>query len=489
MKLLVTGSNPLLFVRLRAVLFATAAAASGQTFTTLHSFDITDGSGPPAALLQATNGDFYGTTSNINGGTAFKISASGTFTLLHTFCSQSSCSDGSGPQAPLVQAADGYLYGTTCCGGVNGAGTVFRMSLGGKVTTIYTFCAEGDCSDDTPTPAALVKATDGNLYGTTRAGGSNNGGTVFKVTPGGTLTTLYNFCSEKGCSDGIAPNGLIQARNGMLYGTAFEGGAYGVGEVFEITTGGTLAVLYSFFCKGGFCPYGANPDSELVQSARGSLYGTTSSGGANGSGSVFEIGPNGGLKTLVSFCTPMANGSCPDGYDSEGPLVQATDGNLYGTASGGGAKGGGTIFRISPSGTFTTLYSFCSQVGCADGSAPSASLVQGTYGILYGTTAFGGLSNSFCPLGCGTIFSLSVGLGPFVQTQTTVGKVGSNVEILGNDLTDTTGVTFNGTAAAFKVASSSLVTATVPVGATSGEVQVISPSSTLTSNLPFRVVQ
>jgi uncharacterized repeat protein (TIGR03803 family) len=180
-----------------------------------------------------------------------------------------------------------------------------------------------------------------------------------------------------------------------------------------------------------------------------------------------------------------------DGTDGANPyagLVQATNGNLYGTTYAGG-NGYGTVFEITPSGKLTTLYSFCPQTGCPDGGLPYAALVQDTNGSFYGTTGFGGdLSCETHPPGCGTLFRLSVGLGPFVETQTTSGKVGSAVKILGTDLTGATCVMFHGTAAAFKVVSSSLITTTVPRDATSGKVRVTTPHGTLSSNVPFRVL-
>jgi uncharacterized repeat protein (TIGR03803 family) len=167
----------------------------------------------------------------------------------------------------------------------------------------------------------------------------------------------------------------------------------------------------------------------------------------------------------------------------EAGLVQATDGNFYGTTVRGGANGNlGTVFKITPSGTLTTLYSFCSQSGCTDGEGPRRA-GPGHQWDFYGTTLMAAETSND-----GTVFSLSVGLGPFVETQRTSGKVGAVVKILGTDLTGATSVSFNGTAAAFTVVSPSLIAARVPAGATSGTVQVVTPSGTLSSNVPFRVL-
>jgi uncharacterized repeat protein (TIGR03803 family) len=410
----------------------TAIELPAQTFATLHSFDGTDGALPPAGLIQATDGNFYGTTGIAGAnsdGTVFKITPSGTLTTLYNFCSQSGCADGQNPSAGLIQATDGNFYGTTSGGGVNLQGTIFRITASGALTTLYSFCSQSGCTDGSMPQAGLVQATNGNFYGTTYGGGGANGrGTVFKITPGGTLTTLYSFCPQSGCPDGGSPQaGLIQATNGSFYGTTFAGGAHDLGTVFKITPGGNLTTLYSF-CSVGY------PD--------------------------------------------CADGDLP----RFGSLVQATNGDLYGTAPSGGAQiYYGTIFKITPGGTLTTLYSFCPQSGCPDGDDPRGTLVQDTNGNLYGTTFAGGAN------GVGTVFSLSVGLGPFVETQTTSGKVGAAVKILGTNLTGATSVTFNGTAATFHVVSSSEITTTVPMGASTGKVKVVTPHGTLTSNVSFRV--
>ena len=199
------------------------------------------------------------------------------------------------------------------------------------------------------------------------------------------------------------------------------------------------------------------------------------SGGTNTNGTVFKITPTGTLTTLHSF-----NGTT-DGATPAAGLVQATNGDFYGTASSG-ANGYGTVFKITPSGTLTTLYRFCHQTHCPDGATPYAGLVQDTTGDFYGTTSEGGSNND------GTVFRLSVGLGPFVKPRPPYGKVGAAVKILGTNLTGAASVSFNGTAAVFTVVSPSLITTTLPAGASSGKVQVVTPSGTLSSNASFLVV-
>jgi uncharacterized repeat protein (TIGR03803 family) len=359
-------------------------------------------------------------------------------------------------------------------------------------TTVTTLVSFDGTNGSQPEFGSLVQGTNGNFYGTTWSGGANIAGTVFKITPAGKLTTLYSFCAQAGCN-GYSPDaGLVQATNGNFYGTTGLGGAHNYGTVFEITPAGKLTTLYSFCAQSG-CTDGQSPDAGLVQATNGNFYGTTLNGGAIGAGTVFEITPAGKLTTLHSFCSQI---SCGDGDGAFGTLVQATNGNFYGTTVAGGANssgcggyGCGTVFQITPAGKLTTLYSFCAQSGCADGSEPSVGLVEATNGNFYGTTTYGGANSSGCGgYGCGTVFSLSVGLGPFVETRPTSGKVGAAVIILGTNVTGATGVSFHGTAAKFEVVSKSEIKTTVPSGATTGYVTVTTAKGTLKSNVKFRVI-
>ena len=346
-------------------------------------------------------------------------------------------------------------------------------------------------SDGSNPDAGLLHANDGNFYGSTRDGGPWNGGTIFKITTGGSLTTLHSFCSQSACTGGESPWALIQGADGDFYGTTTNGGTHGGGIVFKITPTGTVTILHNF-CSSGACMDGAEPYSGLVEGNDGDFYGATLRGGAgrscyNGCGTIFKITPTGTLTTLYSFCSQSG---CPDGSGPLTTLVQATDGNFYGTTNSGGARcaayigGCGTVFSITPDGALTTLHTF----EVTDGGLPLAGVIQDTNGSFYGTTSIGG-SSTACVSGCGTVFSLSVGLGPFVSTTPTSGKVDRSVTILGTNLTGATSVTFNGSAAAFTVSKSgTYISATVPAGATTGPVQVVTPSGTLTSNANFRVL-
>lgn len=331
-----------------------------------------------------------------------------TFKTLYNFCSTSSggvCLDGRYPLASLVQGANGDLYGTTAEGGANNGqltinGTVFRVTTAGKLKTIYNFCSQPSCTDGNYPNGGLLLATDGNFYGVTSGGGAYNYGTVFKITAAGKLKTIYNFCSQPSCADGEYPEaGLIQATNGNFLGTASVGGAYGQGTAFEMTPSGTIIFLYSF-C-GGSCADGGDMKGGLMQAADGNFYGTAYAGGGSdcypvsGGGTFFQLTPSGMETTLAPFCQP--NGFYPDSAP-----VQAANGNFYGTtAAGGDGNDAGTFYEMTPAGSATWWYNFCLQIGCPDGSNPQA-LILGTDGNFYGPTSGGGAND-----GKGTVFKIT----------------------------------------------------------------------------------
>jgi uncharacterized repeat protein (TIGR03803 family) len=481
-----------------AVLVTLALAESGvgaqaQTFNSLLSFDGTNGAEPYYVyLVQGIDGQLYGTTytSGPNGyGTVFKITTSGEPTTIYSFCTLPSCADGANPEAGLVLDPNGAFYGTTNSGGNNLAGTIFKITSAGKLTTLYHFCAVAGCADGANPEAELLVASSGILYGTTADGGSNNLGTVFSITAAGKFTVLHSFSG----TDGGGPVGgtLVQGANGNLYGTTTYGGLDNCpigncGTIFEITPTGKFTSLYSFCAQSG-CPDGYNPYAGLVLASDGNFYGTTALGGTSGVGTVFRMTPAGQFTTLYTFVCTNGEGDCPDGQAPNG-LIQASDGNLYGTTVlDGGAHGGsagGTIFQVTTTGALTTLYTFCLNPiqYCTDGLEPLGGLLQDTNGTLYGTTMSGGTTGLD-----GTVFGLADGLPAFVQTLPTSAKVGAKVTILGTNLKGATSVSFNGTAATFTAKSTEIIT-TVPSGATTGTVSVTMPSGTLSSNAAFRVV-
>ena len=464
-------------VAIISMMLLTAIPLRAQ-FTSMHSFSGTDGGNPYAGLTQGPNGKLYGTTSSggaHSGGTVFDITTGGTPTTLYNFCSLTSCADGFDPRSPVVVAPNGKVYGTTFGGGPsNSPGTIYSLS-GGTLTTLYTFCAVSGCTDGDAPLGGLTLALNGALYGTTSGGGAHGGGTIFDIKPsGGAVTTLYNFCSLSGCADGDSPEAtLIQGTDGNFYGTTFDGGTFSYyGNLFRLSSAGTFTPLHSFDGTDGDEPIGG-----LFQAIDGNYYGTTQVDGLNGYGTVFKMTPTGTLTTIYNFCSLSA---CADGSIPEDGLIQGTDGNLYGTTFTGGKFGEGTIFSITTTtGVLTTLHSFDGT----DGNQPWAGLVQDTNGTFYGTTYSGGTSN------LGTVFSLSVGLNAFVKVQPFAAKVGQGIEILGTNLTGATAVTFNGTPAiTFTVRSGGQITATVPSGATTGPVEVVTPKGTFSTYPNFKVL-
>ena len=383
---------------------AAAVATPAQTFTTLVNFDGTNGANPdPKALVQGTDGNLYGTAQAggaNSSGTVFKMTPAGALTTLYNFCSLPSCADGNSPVPGLVLGTDGNFYGMSAGGGAYGVGTAFKITPEGVLTTLHSF----DTTDGSYPFSRLTEGTDGSFYGTTSFGRNVDWGTVFKITPDGTLTTLYNFCSETNCTDGAtAYDGLAEGQDGNFYGTTWQGGANNVGTVFKITPEGALSKLYSF-CTQNSCPGGYNP-VWLTLGANGNFYGTTYAGAANGGGAVFEVTPGGTVTTLYNFC---AQNGCSDGSSPRAGLLLGSDNNFYGTTYYGGAnlQNDGTVFKITPAGTLTTLHSFDG----GDGANPIGGLGQAADGTVYGTTTYGGNLAVCSGSGCGTVFSLAVGL-------------------------------------------------------------------------------
>jgi len=475
-------------VMLGGVVLASAQSRSPQgkipsrhpanTFTTLVNFDGTNGANPGRPPIQGLDGNLYGTAAGgANGsGVLFKLTPTGTLTVLYNFCSVTGCTDGTSPGA-LGLGADGNFYGVAGGGGAFGHGTLFKFTGSGAPITLHSF----DGTDGSDPGDRMVQVGSGDFYGATFFGGNLTEcfgigcGTVFQITPSGTFTSLYDFCSVSGCADGAAIfNSLAPYTNGDFYGATWGGGPGNGGTVFKITPTGTLTTLYSFCVVSyPFCQDGDNPIGPVLGND-GNFYGTTASGGAQDQGSVFRMTPSGTLTTIYSFC---AKTGCTDGSDARSGIILGSDGNFYGTTYYGGTHNEGTVFKITPAGVLTTLHSFDGT----DGYDQIGVLFQATNGVFYGQTTMGG-SN-----GDGTIFSLNVGLHAFVATAPTSGKVGAKVFILGNNLTGTTSVTFNGTSATFTAVSGSEIKTSVPAGAITGKIKVTTPGGTLTSNVSFRV--
>jgi uncharacterized protein (TIGR03437 family) len=378
-----------------------ALAMQAQTPTAFFSFNGGSQGGGPYIFFQGPDGNFYGqdtlnpTFNRI--ATIFQITPAGNFTSIYQ-----DLSGGNGPDS-IVFGSDGNIYGITAQEGsctiepILGCGTVFKVTLQGVYSLIYTF----NGVTDGVLPSAIVEGGDGAFYGVT-VSGATFGGTIFQVTPSGSFTTVHKFSGP----DGADPNTLTAGPNHILYGSTLFGGTNGIskcpvdgsdpagcGTIFKIA-GGLLTTLYSF--AGG--DDGSNPSLPLVVGKDGNLYGGTTGKGANGQGTIFQLTPSGTLTTLHAF----------DGSDGSNvnSLLQATDGNLYGTTSYGGTgacpeniygqAGCGTLFEVSSAGDFTSLYSF---PPASTGAAQiPAQLLQGADGNLYGITQNGG------PRSFGTVF-------------------------------------------------------------------------------------
>jgi uncharacterized repeat protein (TIGR03803 family) len=347
--------------------WAAAVTATAQTYELVHAFrasgQTSAGGQTQSGLILADDGYFYGTTfaDGKNGvGTVFRIDSAGHLTTIHSFA----FADGANPLAGVIQANDGNLYGTTSAGGANNLGTVFKVDLSGDVTRIYSFKA----SDGLNPGARLLQASDGNFYGTTLSGGAHSAGTVFRVDSSGTFTTLHSFDRDL---DGINPGELIQA-DGHLYGTTAGDQAYPphAGTIFRADLEGEVETIHQFFGADG-----QNPRAPLMQASDGNFYGTAYAGGGYGLGLVFQLTPSG-------VYTPLHHFNHSDGALPSGGLIEGSSGYLYGTTVGTNENHEyGTVFRITASGELVTLHAFSSS-----GGNPRSALVFGADGALYGTT-------------------------------------------------------------------------------------------------------
>ena len=470
--------------------FATAIAGLGQTFT-YGQFHGVDGGNPTTAPVQGLNGNLYGTTGSggTNGwGTIYELTPDGKYSKIYNFCSQAHCTDGQSPQG-LIVAANGNFYGLTAGGGANNCscGTFFELTPAGRLITLYSFCSLTNCADGSVPLGSLVQGINGNFYGTTITGGvhCSTCGTVFEITPAGRLTTLHSFCNPQVCKDGFQPQaGLILANDGNFYGTTSEGGANGNGTVFKMSPSGVGSILHSF-CSEPNCADGWSPEAALIQGTNGNLYGTASGGGAYDEGVAFQLTLGGVFTTLHAFCP----NTCADGQTPTSPLIQANDGNFYSTTYAGGLNG--NIFEMTSDGIVTTLYDFCvAGPPCIDGYSPYSGLTQHTNGTFYGSADYGAYTDRrLCHgPGCGTLFSLSTGLGPLVIANPGFAKIGQRINVLGNNLTGATIVTFNGTPATEFTVTDTYIKATVPSGATTGLVQITTPGGMLTTDVAFQVL-
>jgi uncharacterized repeat protein (TIGR03803 family) len=430
-----------------SVMVSAGVTANAQTVSLL-GIDIDDNScyarSYPAVLAQGRDGNLYSSASICDTntqGAVFSISPLGGADFLYHFDGVHGSTSNSG----LTLGTDGNFYGTTTEGGADNFGTIFKVTSGGSLTTLYSFTN----GTDGATPyAPPIEGVDGNFYGTTSAG------TAYKITSAGIFTSL-------GAIPGISYAPLFLGADGNFYGTTTNGGKNGLGTVFEMAPRGTVSIVYSF--DGA---HGSDPIAAVIQATDGNFYGTTVGGGSLGFGVVFKLTPASSITVLHNF-----NGNIlADGYMVTAALVQATDGSFYGAASAGGGEQDGLLFKVSSAGAYEVIFTFC----CAEND-PMSSLMQHTNGQVYGIT------------GEDIVYGLDVGLPPFIKTLPASGKVGKTLGILGEGFTGATSVKFNGRAAAFTVVSDTYISTSVPAGATSGFVTVVTPVGTLTSNAIFRV--
>jgi uncharacterized repeat protein (TIGR03803 family) len=426
-------------------------------------------------IAQGRDGNLYSTTQKggiVGYGAAFKITPTGTLTVLHSF---------DGVEAGLAESGltlgnDGNFYGTTVGGGTSFSGVVFKISPTGTLKILHNFTGADGANPYCPPVLGL----DGKLYGVTSNGGLHGWGSVYKITTGGTLTTIYNFNH----SDGGTPVGpLVLGDDGAFYGTTRNGGTGGgYGTIFRITSTGVLTSLHSFDWNDG-----AYPASPLIQAQDGNFWGTTQLGGYSdpgAAGSIFSITKSGGFTSWFAFND--YNGAQPDGG-----VTQTPGGAFYGTTYGGGHAdecGGqgpsGLIWTFTPSTGYAIVHCLIDQQSPEDGAGPQAPLLLHSSGLFFGDNSFGGLPQT----SGGTFFSLGAGVAPGVNFVMSANKVGKTVGILGQGLKTTSAVAFNGVSASFHIVSDTYITAKVPTGASTGFVTVTTSDGTLSSNQQFRVV-
>jgi uncharacterized repeat protein (TIGR03803 family) len=360
-----------------------AHAASETVLYSFQGASAGDGANPFASLIHV-KGTFYGTTyygGAGNYGTVFSVTKTGAERVVYAFQGEPA-GDGANPEASLINQ-DGTLYGTTYQGGPSGySGTVFSVTAAGAESVLFSF--QGTSGS---LPCAGLINVGGTLYSTTLFGGAKSEGEVFSITRSGTEKVVYSFNDGGGRIDGINPYGGLLHVGGNLYGTTYNGGTDDEGTVFKVTKSRTEKVLYSF--KAG--NDGSRPFASLIK-VGSTLYGTTLTGGANGYGTVFKVSKAGAERVIYTFQGQAAG----DGSSPQGALLDV-DGTLYGTTQGGGASGYGTVFKVTPAGAETVIYSFQGTSG--DGANPQAGLIK-VGGSLYGTTYKGGAS------GNGTVFAI-----------------------------------------------------------------------------------
>ncbi|MGO8794606.1 MAG: choice-of-anchor tandem repeat GloVer-containing protein [Candidatus Sulfotelmatobacter sp.] len=446
-----------------AFLLSVASLLSAQTVSTILNFNGTNGANPVyMTFVQGRDGRLYGTTYNGGAnslGAVIKINLSdNNSVVVHSFDG----SDGSYPGGGLTLATNGNYYGTTVMGGTNNFGVLYAITTAGTLTVLHTFAGGSDGEYPYGPP---IQATDGNFYGATSGTpDSSDGATIYKLTSAGVYSVIFTFSQS---TTGVGVYGLVQGSDGNLYAAANVGGADNAGTIVKVTTAGVLKETHTFNPDndGGHGPF--YPVAIPMLASNGTLYGTTQSGGVYGQGTIYDLSSVFGLDDFYSF-----GDGTTDGRNPNAGLVQGNDGNLYGVSY-----------------TFPEIYSWNLSDSTYDALASLgegqfiATPMQDTNGIFYGVSEIDGTHND------GYVYSFNNGLSPFVAFVKPRGAVGASVEILGQGLTGSSSVTFNGVSASFTLVSDTYMRATVPSGATTGPVVVTTPTGTLTSSKSFTVTE
>ena len=448
------------FISLFAISFLLgflSSAVSAQKYTDLHSFNCATEAcyfDYPAILAQGRDGNLYGTSwwgGTSQYGAIFKVTPSGANTTLTNL----NCTGNAGcsPYSGLTLGRDGNFYGANYEGGQYNDGNVFKITPAKVMTVLHQ--ASGGTSDIFSPWAPPIQGKDGNFYGVSPGG-------AYKITAAG----VFSIINHAPPLLVYAP--LIQAADGYFYGTAATGGTHDCGCVFRMSGAGAIQVIYNFEYANGCYAY-----APLVQGTDGNFYGTTAYGGSAGGGVIYKLTPKG----MITVLRHLTGNVLPTPFAG---LVSATDGNLYGASVGGG-KGLGELFKITKSGVYTTLYVVPNDFSGL-GRMPFSTPMQHTNGKIYGLMYVGGANDS------GTLYSLDVGLAPFVRALSPSGTPGKTVEILGQGFKGTTSVKFGGSPATFTVVSVTYLTAVIPNNGMTGSITVTTPTGTFKSAVAFKVL-
>ncbi len=417
----------MVLVSLGGVFASGALAAPTQRIIPTLVASLPGGTGlslPNTHLVQGSDGNFYGAAKNRNSGNAggvFRISQTGSYTDFYDFDPSLKLQALGG----VMQATNGQLYGMLVSNGAASNGAIYSLALGGQFSTVHNFGATTQSgfnvinADGSLPVANLTQTPDGTLYGVALFGGASGDGTIFSVSPTGTFSLLYTFGSSSAVT-GVAPNGtLVVGSDGNLYGTTRNGGTNDQGIIYRVTPGGEVTQLFSFPTPGASVGCGSGEavsnNGSLTAGPNGVLFGALCMGGSNGTGVLYSFNPSTLTFTVLHDFPAGMNGNV-GGAGPNGPLVLGVDGNLYGTTGSGGANGNGIIFVMGQDGSFKTLYDF-SATGAADGRYPYA-LMLGSDSYLYGTTITGGANNA------GAVFKVPfLPMNDIVLTNKSTGKL------------------------------------------------------------------